>query len=344
MVRLFPFSTVVAAFLAAACAKGPQFPLETIRLVPRYEAFAYRDEAFYPLSEKAHIFLVAGGQDYASFAEEIIRQKRHWMDRGALAEEISCYYAIPSHANFRRDAIQFAALAAELRDCYAASAERIYRHLRLVLAKSPPDLYLYVTGHGSPPVSRKIEDALAQGDGNKAASERSWLTRYPVLDQFILNTDVDPSGEVNYQRERVQVPRFAAAWRPEDMFLTPTRLTETLDMAPKTRKHVVLQGCYTGGFIDPHQGAPHRGLKTARNISVITASHYDRPSFGCSSGIDQTFFGQAYNSVLQKHPSLPQDLDWSKVYEETEAEVGRLEVRLRNERPSKPQYFSNLAF
>ena len=50
-------------------------------------------------------------------------------------------------------------------------------------------------------------------------------------------------------------------------------------------KVIVVNACYSGGFIPPLQGA---------GTLIITAARPDRSSFGCGSASDITYFGQAF--------------------------------------------------
>jgi hypothetical protein len=67
--------------------------------------------------------------------------------------------------------------------------------------------------------------------------------------------------------------------------LSPTALARMLHDSGIKWKVLVVSACYSGGFIEP--------LKDANTV-VITASDDRNPSFGCASGRDFTYFGQAF--------------------------------------------------
>ena len=78
-----------------------------------------------------------------------------------------------------------------------------------------------------------------------------------------------------------------SAWQPplEVASLTPTALARMLQDAGIKWRVIVVSACYSGGFIEPLRDA---------NTLVITAAASDRTSFGCESGRDFTYFGEAY--------------------------------------------------
>ncbi len=88
------------------------------------------------------IFLVAGGRDSANFAQEIVVQKKFWLARGYAANQIECFYAVPSAAQ-TEDSQQFLSLEADLRDCHLASPDLIYSALTQVAQNYQPD-FLYL--------------------------------------------------------------------------------------------------------------------------------------------------------------------------------------------------------
>ena len=62
-------------------------------------------------------------------------------------------------------------------------------------------------------------------------------------------------------------------------------LADTLAAHPLRWKVIVVSACYSGGFVAP--------LKNATTM-VISASRADRPSFGCGTDSDITYFGKAF--------------------------------------------------
>jgi hypothetical protein len=78
-----------------------------------------------------------------------------------------------------------------------------------------------------------------------------------------------------------------SAWQPPLQLapLTPTALARMLQDSGIKWRVVVISACYAGGFIEP--------LRDDNSI-IITAAASDRTSFGCESGRDYTYFGQAF--------------------------------------------------
>ncbi len=66
--------------------------------------------------------------------------------------------------------------------------------------------------------------------------------------------------------------------------VTPKNLKALLDEAGIKNRVLIISACYAGGFIEP--------LKDA-NTLVMTAAAADRPSFGCGSESNFTYFGKA---------------------------------------------------
>jgi hypothetical protein len=67
---------------------------------------------------------------------------------------------------------------------------------------------------------------------------------------------------------------------------------------------IVVSACYAGGFIEP--------LRDDNSV-VITAAAADRTSFGCESGRDFTYFGEAYfREALAKTRSFVAAFDLAK--------------------------------
>ncbi|MCK9540313.1 C13 family peptidase [Dokdonella sp.] len=68
--------------------------------------------------------------------------------------------------------------------------------------------------------------------------------------------------------------------------ITPADLADALATTPTLRwKVVIVNACYSGGFID--------ALKDASTL-VITSARADRSSFGCGAESDITYFGRAF--------------------------------------------------
>ena len=109
--------------------------------------------------------------------------------------------------------------------------------------------------------------------------------------------------------------------------LTDEDLADALRESAIKWRVIVISACYAGGFIDR--------LSDPQTI-VITAAAADRTSFGCSSGRDLTYFGEAfYRDALPAARSLRDAFEAAKA---------ALTARERREHitPSNPQaYFGN---
>src|SRR5262245_28347451 len=100
-----------------------------------------------------------------------------------------------------------------------------------------------------------------------------------------MNTDEDvlflfltAHGDRDHRLSASQPPLELAA-------LTPTALGRALNESGVKWRVIVVSACFSGGYIEP--------LRDANSV-VITAAAPDRSSFGCASGRDFTYFGQAY--------------------------------------------------
>ena len=294
-----------------------------------------------PLEARAKIFLVAGGYDSANFAQEIVDQRRLWRASGFADDEIACYWAPPSRRAFAADADQYRALADELRRCHLASPVVLRRHLATVAQRQAaagdlPFVYLYVSSHGSRSVLEEARSSKRAKVRNAAASvtpcERALLDRHAMV------LAGDRAGALH-------LPSILTALRSgaptDDVVLTPHSLKHALAPLADVPKIVVLQGCFTGGFIgsrgDPRSGD---GLATLPDLTLITAARHDRPSFGCQPGTDRTEFGRAYNQVLSATPHMadPRRIPWRRVYVRTRAQVEERETQLERGR-SEPRFF-----
>ncbi|CAM9789697.1 unnamed protein product [Phaeothamnion confervicola] len=78
--------------------------------------------------------------------------------------------------------------------------------------------------------------------------------------------------------------------------VNPTVVARALNDAGVKWRVLVISACYSGGFIEP--------LKDD-NTLIITASAADRRSFGCETGNEWTYFGEAYfNQALRASHSF----------------------------------------
>jgi len=296
-----------------------------------------------PISPQAKIFLIAGSSQNANFAQEIIDQRRMWLGKGFREEEIVCYYVLPYQDEFERDNLQFVSLIRELRNCYPANAKGIREHLTLVGKSEPrPEfLYLYMTSHGQRPVSLRLEK-IEDFPQSKKFSKLSREAQYPVLDNYQLTIEAVSQGKTSAEN---LLKAYQKGTNPRDLYFTPGYLREILrDFFFDVPKFIVLQGCFTGGFIeDPREFFNLKVLPTLSQITVLTASRYDRESFGCSSGEETTYFGGTYNQVFNTHLSHPLSMDWKKIFEEVREKISILEEEEDKLRPSLPRFFSNFS-
>ncbi len=106
--------------------------------------------------------------------------------------------------------------------------------------------------------------------------------------------------------------------------ISPRDLADALETTPSIRwKVIIVNACFSGGFID-----------ALRNDStlVITAARADRPSFGCGSESDITFFGRALLAeALNETTSIPAAFERARVL------VAEWEVEESIDELSEPQ-------
>ena len=293
-----------------------------------------------PLSPKAKIFLVAGGADIANFLQEIVDQREYFLKLGYQPEEIVCYYVKPTSSDYSTDQAQFAALAPKASGFYLAAPHILSRHLIAAAGNSPEFVYLYVTSHGRQPLipgvtlseqPRPDEVYLIQKHSNFSS-------------QFRLDLMGGPSGHMNL---RMRVAALDDGITPENLFLTPRYLKQTLSAFPaSTPKVVVLQGCYSGGFVrtdvKPLQGD---ALSTLPSIVLLSASSSDRQSFGCQTDKEYTYWGGLYVHTLRDEYASPiPETPWALVAASVEEKVDDLEIQLGlpETKASNPVYFSNV--
>lgn len=107
--------------------------------------------------------------------------------------------------------------------------------------------------------------------------------------------------------------------------LNPTVLARALNDAGIRWRVLVISACYSGGFIEP--------LKDDNTV-VITSAAADRQSFGCETGNEWTYFGEAYFSLaLSKTKSL------TEAFPLAADAVARRETAEKLSPPSSPQMF-----
>jgi hypothetical protein len=90
-------------------------------------------------------------------------------------------------------------------------------------------------------------------------------------------------------------------------------LSDILAKHPFKWKVVVVNACYSGGFVPPLQGA---------GTLIITAARTDRSSFGCGSDSDITYFGHAWLvDGLNRTP------DFIEAFRFASTEIGQWEAK-----------------
>ena len=99
--------------------------------------------------------------------------------------------------------------------------------------------------------------------------------------------------------------RLSAVQPPLELAsLTPTALARLLQDAGIKWRVIVVSACYSGGYIEPLRDD---------NTIVITASAAERTSFGCETGRDFTYFGEAYfRDALERTRSFTQAFELAK--------------------------------
>lgn len=299
------------------------------------------------VSEDAKIFLVAASSNSANFLQEIVEQKRMLISLGYQQEEIVCYYVIPTELEYKRDQDQFESLIGEVDSFYLASPRNLFEHLKIARNSDIDFLYLYVTSHGSKPQGDSMRHYFSARyiNSREANKQIDFLAeQFPeYFNQYYIRFDAISTGRAN------QVMRLHALkdkQPPEDIMFTPRYLKDILaGIRDEIKKYVVLQGCYTGGFLSTNDSILERDtLKSIPNICLMTASNNDRPSFGCSPGPDRTYFGGAFNDLLKAQNTRLEEIAWHSFYMKMKEEVELMESK-KNINPkhrSIPSFFSNI--
>lgn len=106
--------------------------------------------------------------------------------------------------------------------------------------------------------------------------------------------------------------------------VSPDDLADALRTVPAIRwKVVVVNACYSGGFVD--------ALRDDSTL-VIAAARPDRTSFGCGSASDITFFGKAFLAE-----ALNTTTSFTEAFARARESVATWEAEAKLEPPSEPQ-------
>jgi hypothetical protein len=314
-----------------------------------------------PISPEARIFLVAGARDIANFAQEVVDQKQLWLARGYAPAQIECFFAAPP-PDQREDVAQFLALEQPLRDCHLASPADVFNAMVQVATGYTHDhFYLYISSHGSRPTGelpegyvRRIDpqsawlpQAMADARADRNSSAYAWLSPFHIAMEGI-RFDAQRWGWVSHFA-RLRQSRLDPGLPLREHLFTPKLLAAALQTFPaEVRKVVVIQACYSGGFVLPPEQAPapEESLLNVKNITVLTAARADRTSFGCDQSGETTYYGRSVQKVLDANPGLTvEQLDWRQVHEQVSGEVEELEQQtgIGERARSVPQFHADEA-
>ncbi len=328
---------LTGALALCACHPGGTSP-------PSGDPFAGYAYASGPPSPKTKVFLIAGGDDVANFAAEVLEQRTLWRRAGLGEDEIACYWARPSREGLAEDREQYEAIALALRSCRAASPGQIVTDIRAAAEASDETgfVYVFVSSHGLASQLRSLEQSdhprTQQFVASLSTAERAVLEPAAIA----LEAGDGPSlGE-----PRAVVAGLRAGAPPEWVVFTPATLGPLLAAFPDdVRKVVVLQACFSGGFIDHHARSTSKSsagadaLLAVPNLTVLTATAAERPSFGCGPGESRTFFGGTINVALERALAEhdPADLPWQDIYEDVVFAIEAMEA-VQGQDASKPGF------
>ncbi len=283
------------------------------------------------LDPATRILLVAGEAGDPSALQEVIDQRRHWMEVGHGAKTIACYYVRPSQEQFEAHRFRFVELATEAEGFYLAAPHVIYRHLTKLADEGPDKIHVYVTGDGRAP----RDPGEAADDPDQAFL---WETVPQLVNQHRLRLDGGPSGHMN---ERMRLEALRDGIPAEKLLFSPAYLSASLRAFPAScEKTVVLNGDFTGGFVDDGRGGAGF-LAGIPSIRVLTAAGPYRRSFGDMEDGRHSMFGSLYLRSLGAHPSQLALQDWDEVFADVLIDVEEIEGArgLTEEQRSEPVYF-----
>ncbi len=238
------------------------------------------------------------------------------------------------------------ALASEA--AFHAQGELIERQLAAIEAGRPGVTELYFAGFapdGSQDVflreMRSVKKVVdrdfgAAGRSIVLVSNPATLEQYPIATATNLRRTLAQMGKRMNPGEDVlllyvtahgdQGFGLSAHAPPLDLApVNPTVLARALNDAGIKWRVLVISACYSGGFIEP--------LKDD-NTLIITAAAADRQSFGCETGNDWTYFGEAYFGQ-----ALPKTKSFTGAFPVAAEAVAKRETAEKLSPPSNPQMF-----
>lgn len=303
--------------LVALCLPGCRATTGSVAPIPAAAASAYATEH---TASATKVFLIAGGDDVANFAAEVLEQRTLWRRAGLREDQIACYWARPSADDFAQDRAQFEALSVALKSCHMASPRRVAADLRAAAEHAEGFVFVFVTSHGLPSQLRPLE-ASEHPRARRFVASLSEAER-DVLEPAAIGLQAGEGPGIGEPRAIVAALRDGS--EPESVVFTPRTLGPLLAAFPaEVRKIVVLQACFSGGFIDHHateDAEPSVGadaLLSVPNLTAMTATAAERPSFGCGSGEARTYFGGTFNVALSRalEQHAPGELPWHDIYD-----------------------------
>jgi len=206
-----------------------------------------------------------------------------------------------------------------------------------------PNLYLLAfAGDGGEDVFRNEAEyaarLFAQRFGASAHSlvlenNPASLTTRPLASWSNLETALEGLGKVMQPDQDILLLYFTSHGSEDhdlllDMDPLPldqlgaSDLAGILAMHPFKWKVVVINACYSGGFVPPLRGP---------GTLVLTAARADRSSFGCGSDSDITYFGKAWLVDALNHTD-----NFADAFQRASSEISRWE-RQDKLTPSEPQ-------
>ena len=159
------------------------------------------------------------------------------------------------------------------------------------------------------------------------------LERYPLASPRALRYALHELGRIMYDDEVLFLVLSSHGWKNsiavsnagEDFESLYARdLAQMLHDSGIPWRVIIISACYSGSFV--------KALSNDRTI-VITAAAKNRPSFGCGSDRDLTYFGEAF-----WRDALPRAASMREAFESARVEITEREKQ-EGERPSHPQGF-----